>query len=292
MIIVELLGGLGNQMFQYAAGRAVALRAGLELKLDATGYAKQSLRAYRLNVFNIVEQFADDAEIYHRKPRRRFSTNWLRYQFERTFVPFHRRTVIVERTLAFDPAVLRIRRSAYLAGFWQSDRYFADYADRIRADFTFKEPPSASNRQLLESIAAGNAVSLHVRRGDYVADPTVNRYHGVLSPDYYRAAVAHILESVPKPHFYVFSDDIPWVKQALPLPVPVTYVEHNGPTADYEDLRLMSRCNHHIIANSSFSWWGAWLAQAPGQIVIAPRHWFSGIRIDATGRVPDGWLLF
>lgn len=291
MIIVELLGGLGNQMFQYATGRGVALRAGLELKLDISGYAKQNLRTYRLGVFNIVEQFATDAEIYRVKPRRRLSLNWLRYRLSRLFVPFHRRAIIVERTLNFDPDVLRIRRSAYLAGFWQSDRYFADISEQIRADFTFREPPSPQNQALLHEIEATESVSVHVRRGDYAADPKVNRYHGLLGVDYYQAATARLMTSVAAPHFYVFSDDIPWVKQALSLPAPVTYVEHNGAAADHEDLRLMSRCKHHIIANSSFSWWGAWLAAHPGQIVIAPRRWFTGVAVETAGRVPDEWIL-
>jgi hypothetical protein len=148
---------------------------------------------------------------------------------------------------------------------------------------------SSYNADLVEQISKVNAVSLHVRRGDYVQNAKTNANHGVCSLDYYRAAIQNILERVEAPSFFIFSDDIPWVKEHLVLDIPCRYVDHNQGVESYNDMRLMSLCRHHIIANSSFSWWGAWLNPDPQKIVIAPQKWFANDNI-VDDLFPPEWV--
>lgn len=291
MIIVRIFGGLGNQLFQYAAGRAVALNAGLPLKLDTTDFTVDPRRKYRLHLFNVLEDFASSEEIAAFLPRKGPTVRWFMSQIQRRLLPFHLRPLIFERMPAYDPALFRVKHSAYLFGYWQSDLYFQGISDTIRREFVLRPAPSEENRALLEQISNTQAVSLHVRRGDYVRDPATNRRHGALTNDYYETAIRKLSEQVTNPHFFVFSDEIEWVKENLPLPYPATYVDINGEDQEYEDLRLMSHCRYHIIANSSFSWWGAWLADYPDKIVIAPRRWFTDPNRVSASRYPEGWIV-
>ena len=291
-MIVQLIGGLGNQLFQYAAGRAVAQRNQTDLKLDIRGFKTYALRAYRLGLYNVVEDFATPQEIYRLRPRRRHMIRRLQHRILRQFAPPYRQPVFRERSVyAVDPDLFKLQQDVYLIGYWQSEQYFADIADRVRREFTLKQAPDEPNRRMLDQIDRTNSVSLHVRRGDYATDPTTNRVHGTLSTTYYDDAIQYIAERVANPHFFIFSDDIPWVKENLRLTFPRTYIEHNGAEQDYEDLRLMSHCQHHIIANSSFSWWGAWLSSFAGKVVVAPRQWYAQTTVDVSSRYPSGWEL-
>ena len=139
-------------------------------------------------------------------------------------------------------------------------------------------------------ILAVNSVSIHVRRGDYLTNPVTFQTHGLCDIDYYKKAIDEILDLVDKPHFFIFSDDQSWAKSNIIFGAPTDYVMHNNSLKNYEDLRLMSYCRHHIIANSSFSWWGAWLGNNPEKIVIAPKKWFNDPKIDTTDLIPDTWL--
>ena len=139
-------------------------------------------------------------------------------------------------------------------------------------------------------------VSLHVRRGDYASNPKTTSTHGLCSLDYYRAAVTHVASKVENPEFFIFSDDIDWVRANLQLDFPHHFVAHNQGATSYNDMRLMSLCSHHVIANSSFSWWAAWLSgidKGNGGAVIAPRQWFAGAagRVGAANRFPSHWEL-
>jgi hypothetical protein len=140
-------------------------------------------------------------------------------------------------------------------------------------------------------IAGCNAVSLHVRRGDYVSNPDSSRVHGLCGADYHQAAVRRIAEVVPQPHLFVFSDDPQWAAGNLHLDHPATIVTGNDTRRDYEDLHLMSLCKHHIVANSSFSWWGAWLDTNPDKIVIAPERWFAHEQHDTRDLLPPTWQV-
>ena len=160
---------------------------------------------------------------------------------------------------------------------------------QIRADFTFRLPLENKNAELAKQINQVNAVSLHVRRGDYVNNPKTTATHGLCSLDYYQASIRYVAERVQQPHFFIFSDDIDWVQSNLKIDFPCVYVQHNRGAESYNDMRLMSLCRHHIIANSSFSWWGAWLNPRSEKIVIAPRKWFAN-QTDVQDLFPAGWV--
>jgi hypothetical protein len=292
MLVVNLIGGLGNQMFQYAAGRALALRHGVPLKLDISDFDRFPPRKYLLDNFRVDANIASARVLgrFDKDPKRwRATARRLRARLGGREGATGR--TVVERgfpwqEIPFDPAV-----DTCLLGYWQSERYFLPQSELIRREFTHKAPPDARAQRLLDEIDRHPAVSLHVRRGDYVSNPVVQKRHGLCSPAYYTAAVARILALEPGARFYLFSDDLDWVRSNLPIPAPVEYVDLNGPDQPHEDLRLMSRCRHHIIANSSLSWWGAWLNPRPGKVVIAPRQWFTPeSKRDARDIVPPTWI--
>ena len=291
MVIVKLIGGLGNQMFQYAAGRTLAAKHGTTLKLDISGFESYELRDYSLHAFRIQESFAATEEVARVKGAFKNRLARVAFRLIQRLKPYYRRSVFRESSVSlFDPNILKTPQEIYLDGYWQSEKYFKEIESTIRQEFTFKHPPEGRNAELVGQIQACDSVSLHVRRGDYVTNPVTYEVLGVCSPAYYRTAIQQLTQSIQGPHFYVFSDDIDWVRRNLWIDYPVTYVNHNGIDKDYEDLRLMSQCKHHIIANSTFSWWGAWLCNYSGKIVIVPHRWFKQPHLNAEDIVPPSWL--
>jgi hypothetical protein len=289
MIVVKLMGGLGNQMFQYAAARRLAFVNSAVLKLDLSWFRESggsaTPRHYELHALAIEENFATPEEV-GRQVRYAHPVRRLLGKLAPSLV---RSTCIHEKHFHFDPMILALSDDAYLEGYWQSEKYFMDIEGTIRREFSVKSEPGAWNGRMAESIRGTESVSLHVRRGDYVASKAASEYHGVCSLDYYRAAIEKIAAQVHEPHFYVFSDDPSWVQENLHFGYPATLVDHNDPDHGYEDLRLMSLCRHHIIANSSFSWWGAWLGSDPHKVVIAPRKWFRDESINTADLIPETW---
>ena len=284
MVIVRLIGGLGNQMFQYALGRALALRHGVPVKLDIGGFEQYKVHGYCLNRLRIVEQYARPDEVRAIKlpgalPRilnRLFGlapNGWVR-----------------EAAFHFDPTVMVLRPPLYLEGYWQSEKYFAAVRDVIRGEFTIRDSLNSQNRAVEERISNCNSVALHVRRGDYVSNPRTNAVHGVCGVEYYQRAAQLIGERIPRPEFFIFSDDPEWAKANLRLSFPSTVVNLNDASRSHWDLHLMSRCRHQIIANSSFSWWAAWLNGEASKIVIAPRRWFKQSDANTADLIPAGWL--
>jgi len=291
MIIVRLIGGLGNQMFQYAAGRAIAYRNNTHLKLDISSFEHYMLRSYGLDNFNIVEEFATHDEIKRLKPARSQLFSFCIYKLRQKMIPWYKQSRIIERTFNFDPDIKKITGNAYLEGYWQSEKYFEDISHIIRKDLTFKEESDEMNKSLLLDIQNTNSVSVHIRRGDYVLNLKTMETHGVLGIEYYLKALKLIEKKVKDPEIFIFSDDITWSKKHLKTDLPLHFIDQNGAKKDYEDLRLMSNCKHHIIANSSFSWWGAWLGQKEGQVVMAPANWFKIITCNYSDRLPSRWLI-
>lgn len=290
MIIVKLMGGLGNQMFQYAVGRRLAHQHGTELKLDLSFLQNNTevitVRKFELHHLNIAASIATADEVSEyllaRKSRlqRLLAAAGMR----------PRRTFLAERHFHFDPAIMTAPDDCYLEGYWQSERYFKDIEGPLREEFQVGAAPDRWNLDMAEQIGKVDSVSVHVRRGDYVAHQAINAYHGTCSLQYYRNAISTMLDRVPEARFFVFSDDLGWVKENLELPGQTQYMDHNGPEHGCHDLRLMSLCLHNIVANSSFSWWGAWLGTAPGKIVIAPDKWFNTPDLDTRDLLPDSWL--
>lgn len=284
MIIVRVKGGLGNQMFQYATGRALALRTGLPLVLDKRHYQRPREHGYALDAFRLADVPIDAADLPP-SPKERPVAHWLWRLRKRQPQLQH------EASAAFDPRIAGIRGPAWIEGYFQSERYFADHAASIRADLTPKAPPDPENaRWLAEIQAEPRAVSLHVRRGDYVRNAQFAARHGTCTPDYYARALAHIAEAMgTTPVIYAFSDDPAWVRDHLKLPAEIRIPGHNDAARNSEDLRLMSACRHHIIANSSFSWWGAWLNPRADKIVAAPSRWFADPATVNPDIWADGW---
>lgn len=289
MITVRLIGGLGNQMFQYAAARRLAFTRNVAIELDISGF-----RDYRLHQGFRLKHLSLPNNVFLRSQDKTNTVvartaEWLA-RHGLAVLPGYRRHIVKERHFHFDPAVLDLGDDVYLDGYWQSPKYFADIEDVIRAEFKVRDPLTGRNLEVARRIGNCASVSLHVRRGDYVSNPTTNLFHGTCSPEYYKAAEEEVRSRHGDVQLFVFSDDPDWADANLCFRSPAHVVRHNGPEGDYEDLRLMSLCQHHIIANSTFSWWAAWLCEYPQKTVVAPRNWFreSGHRADDL--IPQGWM--
>jgi hypothetical protein len=295
LVITRLIGGLGNQMFQYAAARALALRRGAALKLDLSGFSVPGVgtkRRYELGSLRIQANAATEAELAHFGPSRKLRPVRLARARRLLRINWRRRAwpVYQEPHFHFDPTITELSPPVYLDGFWQSEKYFSDIAETLRQEFTPAVAFDSENAAVAKHIDVVNAVSLHVRRGDYVTDTTTNRYHGICSPDFYRRAVDYVAIRLERPHLFIFSDDQQWTRANLRFALPMTFVDVNSPDRGYRDMQLMARCRHHIVANSSFSWWGAWLSPPRGKIVVAPRHWFSASSNDTRDLIPPNWV--
>ena len=283
MIVTRLLGGLGNQMFQYAAGRVLAQRRGVPLAIDRRAFGDYRTHAFGMDCFMAELVDAPESRLPTPAGKGRLQ-RWMR----RLSGPV---TVYAERDFTWDPKLSALPDGTYLDGYWQSEKYFADYAETIRHDFGIRHRPSAENAAWLQRIQDSHAVSLHIRRGDYVSDPAANALHGTCGPDYYQRAVDIVQRRTGRaPELFVFSDDPDWAAANLKLPFRMHLIRNNDAATNYEDLRLMSACRHHIIANSSFSWWGAWLDPRPDTVVVAPMRWFAGGKPDARDLVPERWV--
>lgn len=290
MVISKIIGGLGNQMFQYAAARAVSLRHGVPLLLDISSFAN-----YRLHQgFELKRLFECEAEVASERDLRALlgwqNSNLARKMLGRPlFAPMRSKKWVVEPHFHYWSGLSEVGPESYLSGYWQSEQYFSGVADQIRREFTFREPMNIQNTEIAAKVSAVNAVSLHVRRGDYVNNQQNLATHGVCSIDYYQSAIRYVAERVQSPHFFVFSDDIDWTKENLVLDFPCQYLNHNQGAESYNDMRLMSLCQHHIVANSSFSWWGAWLNPDSDKIVIAPQKWFAAPN-KVSDLIPQSWV--
>jgi hypothetical protein len=282
VVIVKLDGGMGNQLFQYATGRYLAQKLNAELKLDIDIYTAKNKRQYALHHFNVQEVFSSAGERKNLKRKEFF-----RRQLNKLGVglkPYW----YTEQKPGYDANIEKLTDNVYLEGFWQSEKYFKPIEGTIRREFTVKDSPSELNRKYLDEIRSVNSISIHVRRGDYVTEKETNAVHGVCDLEYYRKAIDRVSAEVSDPRFYIFSDDMEWTKANLSSSThPSIYIDHNQ-TAPHEDLRLMYSCKHHIIANSSFSWWGAWLNDNAEKKVIAPRNWFR--TLENRDIIPGGWL--
>ena len=294
MIIVRLFGGLGNQLFQYAAARRLALKNKVPLKLDISSGFEQDLfkRDYSLGNFDIVEEFASPYESFTRiagSLRRRIARAIAKRQ------RFENRSYILETSKCYDPRLtaLKVTRRVYLDGYWQSEFYFKDIEDTLRRELRFKVEHDSVNLELAKAIRSTESVCIHVRRlhgvpkaDDPVPLPVEHPKALYVDPSYYTQAAKRLLDRVSSPHFFVFADYPDWAKENLRLDYPTTFVTHNGNDKDYEDLWLMSLCRHHIVANSTFGWWGAWLGAYAGQLVFAP---LKGHAFDIRDLFPPSW---
>jgi hypothetical protein len=281
MILIQLKGGLGNQMFQYAAARALAAKHGIKVLLDATHYREDQLRNFDLLELNVAARLASSKEADEMRP----NSPWQRVIARLT--PSARKTYYKQPYYHFDPDFFRLGPRIYLQGYFQSERYFQPIKDVIRQELTFRNPMPANVQELAAQMRREASVSVHIRRGDYKNAETL-RMHGMLPLSYYDEAVKGLQNDLPSPHFYIFTDDSRWVKENLDLPG-ATLVSGPVTHTHFEDLYLMQQCRHNIIANSSFSWWGAWLNDSPEKKVIAPKNWFNEGPKDTQDLIPASW---
>ncbi len=289
MIITRLIGGLGNQMFQYSAARRLADTHRTTLKLDISAFDNHGPRRYSLGAFNIKASIASRKDIASLKGR---VNERLRGSVRRYLgLELAPSSYVREKSYSFDPHVLELPDNIYLDGYWQSDKYFLSIDNIIRRDFTIMLERSPLDDTLMHDIASSTSVSIHVRRGDYVSDPNTSHVHGTCDLDYYLRSTQLVKRAIGTPHFFIFSDEPSWAAKNIVLAGQATYVAHKGTSSDLRDLRLMSLCKHHIIANSTFSWWGAWLCRNESTFVVAPSKWFNGTDRVTRDLIPERWNL-
>ena len=286
MIYARLKGGLGNQMFQYVAGLRMASMYKDTLKLDVTGYEEggqakyDTLRNYRLKAFTLSSEVATSEEALRARNPYGIVSKVLRRidqsVFKNTYSDYH-------------PEYFA-KKHRYVEGYFQCEKNFGEVKEKIREEFKLKkEYESKEYSELKKIIQATTGVSVHIRRGDYAKDKITNAYFGTCSIEYYKQAMNLIREKVDSPIFYFFSDDIEWVKSEFGRKEEYVFVS-NPKLEDYEELLLMSTCAHNIIANSSFSWWGAWLNANPHKIIVAPKKWLNVEPNPQPNIIPEGWI--
>ena len=281
-IYVRLMGGLGNQLFQYSTARTLADARGTDLVLDA----RYVVRKAQHSGF-VLEAFDIRAKILAKSSQSKFSetkikwAKWLKRYYRPMFNIFCETGLGVDSQLAAQP------NGSMLLGFWQSEQYFS-HNKLLLTDLVLKQPLSGKALDISQSIKAKQSVALHVRRGDYVNNAKALKRYGLCSVGYYQKAIAHLSQHLTDPHFYVFSDDPMWVVENLSMPGQCTFVSAKDITPE-QDLILISQCKHQIIANSTFSWWGAWLNSHYDKIVVYPTPWFNEQAINANDLVPHNW---
>ena len=289
MLIVKMKGGLGNQIFQYAFGRRLAIERGVPLKLDLSWFKTQTLRKFRLEQFKITAEIATIAELkYFDYVERKdiFAGLFRKYQ---SLFPYYQRHFVKQIGNAYDPFFLNVPKKVLLEGYWQSEQYFKSIAKNIHEEFRLKYPLTPLYQSLSNQIRSQSSVSIHIRRGDYVSNPRTNSIFCTCSSEYYDQAVNLIRSKVNEPLFYIFSDEPKWVQDNFHLKFPFEIIPEDGDNSDVQQLYLISLCKHHIIANSSFSWWGAWLSNSPDKIVIAPSQWYA-LEKNNRDLLPCDWI--
>ena len=292
MITVNIIGGLGNQMFQYAFGYAASKENNADLKIDASGFDAYELRDYELGLYSVEKGLKFESKY-------KFLVDRINAKNETFIDKIVRKLLMIllkftkffyqeKEEFVFDKEVFNITTDTYFYGHWQNEKYFKKYRKDLLEIFTLKNthPQTEEYRQ---KIIESESVSLHIRRGDYLTDTHANSVHGICNMEYYKKAVMEVLKSKKHAHFFIFSDDLGWAKGNLDFIGNKTFVALEVGTPDHEEIYLMSQCKHNIIANSTFSWWGAWLNQSSDKKVIAPKKWFKNATINTDNLIPDLW---
>lgn len=266
MKTIKLMGGLGNQMFQYAFG----VLLGKHVKYDISWFNEVKLhpewtfREYELDFWNINPVLTDK-------------------QKSKILGVFKVKKIYENPVNVYNPKLLKTKNGIF-EGYFQVAQYYDDIREILLKDFVPRNNPGSRNKKMINLIRKTNSVSIHIRRGDYV---NLQHFHGLCGLDYYRKSIDFITKNIKNPYLFIFSDDMQWVKKNLKTDAPCEYIDFNNGSDSAWDMWLMANCKHNIIANSSFSWWGAWLNQNPNKIVIAPKQWFSnGSKTDI---VPVNW---
>ncbi|WP_440874444.1 alpha-1,2-fucosyltransferase [Thalassotalea sp. PLHSN55] len=290
MKIVRVCGGFGNQIFQYAFYQAIKAKFNQEtVKLDIHDMASYQLHnGFELErIFNLNENYCSKEEKLQIQGTKNIVTKFKKELNK--YLPFVNRTYIKEKKklhFSYQEQFLgTANTNVYYRGSWQSYRYLDNIESTLRENLVFPSFTEQQNIELADDIANHTTVAIHIRRGDYLKHKSLG---GICTTDYYEQAVKKIESLVENPMFVVFSDDIPWCRENLKV-ANAKFVDWNGGENSYRDMQLMSLCNHNIIANSSFSWWGAWLNANPNKIVVCPGKWIH--YTDSLGILPKEWLV-
>lgn len=284
MQIVKIIGGLGNQMFQYAYAKALE-QSGYEVKIDITAFLTYKLHGgYQLDKYKIdlKPSTIDENKILYK--------NNIFFKILKK-LGIENAKIKQEKSLLFDSNFLKIGNNNYIEGYFQSEKYFKNIREVLLKQFIIKQETSNYTKKIEKKIIVSkNSCALHVRRGDFVSSTNIH-IHGVCDMGYYKKAMKYLEEKVGDMDYFIFSDDIDWVKENLDVQNAI-YIESKEKRLPHEDIYLMSLCSHNIIANSSFSWWGAWLNQNKNKIVIAPKRWFVDEKMQKQSRdiVCESWI--
>lgn len=283
-------GGLGNQMFQYAIAKSLSTHYQTDFSLDCSWFKKlpsgvtpRTLELPLLRIGSDLSKSIGDSLDQHKLI--------LAIKYLLPFGPIIKKQ---RNAFNFDARLFRLktlnRRDLYLFGYWQSYKYFENIRPALQAEFQTLNKISSHYQSFLNDIERSESVMLHIRRGDYIHSPSAAKHHGALPLKYYLEAIDKILSFIPNAHFFIFSDDLPWAKEALPKNLRMTFVENSlQKDAAAEELQLMRACKNHIIANSSLSWWGAWLKNTSGGVVFAPNRWVSDDTLNLSDLLPNDW---
>lgn len=289
MVVIRFSGGLGNQMFQYAAGLAISDRLKTNLLCDIDWFKHQNHRAFELNyVFGLDVPLVSEVDKKNimglaRLPVvRRLRSKWLLRALSSNQIVF-------EPHFHYWPGILDVLGDIYLDGYWQSDKYFSSVETKVRENLKFGLPFDDKNEVLAALINNAESVSLHIRRGDFFKSASAKSVHGVDLSEYYKNALDYVEDRLKNPHYFVFSDDPDWVRCNFKISEMFTVVSHNSGGESYRDMHLMSICKHHVLANSTFSWWGAWLNKNEDKIVVAPSQWFANTT-NTQDLLPKNWV--
>jgi Glycosyl transferase family 11 len=283
IVVIQLMGGVGNQLFQYSAARSLSIDLGAKLLIDLSWFAGDHGRLYELGKFNLpiavinkIPQFPCGAGIFVHKLLRTLTIKKLGATFYN------------EPSFDWDPDLKKILAPVYLYGYFQSEKYFLPHEKTIRHDLKYDGPYPERCNSLIQRIGEVDSIALHVRRGDYLHNKNMNVYH-TQSVQYYKKAITTLSKNLRNPYCFIFSDDSSWVKENLIFDIPFEIVDINSEETPFWDLMLMSKCKHFIIANSTFSWWSAWLGADPQKKVIAPINWFKSNR-HVKDLLPSNWI--
>ncbi len=291
MIIVKLYGGIGNQMFQYATAKSLAIRNNSELKLDLTHYQIKVLphglpyRTYDLEILNITSNIASAEEMSLFKVINPNIVTKTINKIKNIIKPVY---VIHEPYFHFYPKLLNLKGNIYLDGYWQTEKYFSEIKTVIKNEFQIKHTLNAGGFEMLDKIHNSESVCLNIRRKEFATNPHLNLFTGI---EYILKSIEYMNNKLNNPHYFIFSDELDWVKANLPVNSNFTFVGNHLYGEKFKDcLYLMTNCKHFIIPNSSFGWWAAWLANNNNKIVVAPKKWFNDKSINTNDILPDNWI--
>ena len=297
IVLVRMIGGLGNQMYQYALAKNLSvLNDNAQIMIDTTLF-KGYCWPFELPKLNIKASIADKDTIL------KLDTGilplflgkmidlipWIRVK-DTIRKPFN--NVYTEKGMYFHPEVLNAKASVYIKGYWASYKYFSNIRSQLLEDFAFKDTMNDANKRIAEQIEnSKNSVALHIRRGDYLKSYNQSFYYSPYEDGFYQRAISELENKYDELEFFLFSDEPDWVKENLNIKHKFTVVDINKKSDSFWDMKLMSLCKHNIIANSSFSWWGAWLNQNPSKTVMAPKAWMSDPTFKLEDIIPPEWLI-